>query len=97
MCALGMLAYAASALAEEAKFTYTGAEQQFIVPAGVFSVNIVAIGSEGESSSSGSPGGVGAVVSGTLPVTPEQVPYGVCSCLLPPAPPRRPSRWSPRP
>ena len=71
-CGLGLLG-AGSALAEEAKFGYTGAEQTFVVPAGVTSVQVVAIGSEGGTVTNAALGGVGAVVRGELSVTPEEV------------------------
>ena len=67
---------AGSALAVEAKFGYTGAEQEFTVPAGVTSVHVVAIGGAGgaafrfSSSLERALGGRGAVVSGDLSVTP---------------------------
>jgi hypothetical protein len=62
-------------LAEEAKFTFTGAEQEFKVPAGVTSVEVEAVGSEGGTVADAAPGGVGAIVTGKLAVTPEQVLY----------------------
>jgi hypothetical protein len=76
VCAVGLLAGADSALAEEAKFTYTGKEQEFKVPAGVTSIEVVAVGSQGESAAGlGGAGGVGAIVAGKLPVKPEQALY----------------------
>jgi hypothetical protein len=76
ICAVGLLAGAGSALAEEAKFTYTGKEQEFEVPAGVTSIEVVAVGSQGESAAGlGGAGGVGAIVAGKLPVKPEQALY----------------------
>jgi len=76
VCAVGLLAGAGSALAEEAKFAYTGKEQEFKVPPGVTSVNVVAVGSHGESAAAlGGAGGVGAIVSGKLSVKPDQVLY----------------------
>jgi hypothetical protein len=70
---LGLLG-AGSALAESKEFKYTGAEQEFKVPAGVTSVHVVAVGSHGGPSLAPVLG-LGAVVSGTLSVTPEQVLY----------------------
>ncbi len=66
-----------SASAETAVFKYTGAEQKFKVPAGVTSVQVEAVGSGGGTAGSEHPvhGGVGAVVSGDLAVTPGQVLY----------------------
>ena len=76
VCAVGLLAGVGSALAEEAKFTYTGKEQEFEVPAGVTSVEVVAVGSQGESAAGlGGAGGVGAIVAGKLTVKPEQALY----------------------
>ncbi|HXN39731.1 MAG TPA: choice-of-anchor D domain-containing protein [Solirubrobacteraceae bacterium] len=59
----------------------TGAEQSFMVPAGVNSVRVRAIGAPGETGESFSPfdtaapGGDGAVVVGQLPVTPGEMLY----------------------
>ena len=52
-------------------YASTGAEQTFTVPAGVTSIDVVAQGAAGSTAhfSPDSPGGEGAVVSGTLPVT----------------------------
>ena len=54
---------------------YTGNEQEFKVPAGVTSVHVVAIGSEGEEGFVGVSGGLGGLASGDLTVKPEQVLY----------------------
>jgi hypothetical protein len=70
---VGLLAGAGSALAETKTFNFTGSEQEFKVPAGVTSVEAVAVGSQGESAEEA--GGVGAIVTGKLPVTPGQVLY----------------------
>jgi hypothetical protein len=75
VCALGLLAGAGSALAATKTFTYTGKEQEFKVPAGVTSIEVVAVGSEGGTARYGAAGGVGAIVTGDLPVKPEQVLY----------------------
>jgi hypothetical protein len=75
VCAVGLLAGPGSALAETKTFTYTGKEQEFKVPAGVTSLEVVAIGSEGGTATGAAQGGVGAVVSGKLTVKPEQVLY----------------------
>ena len=69
-----LLACAAPAAADTATFNFTGAEQSFAVPAGVFSVDVTAIGGHG-ADRSGVTGGRGASVSGTLPVRPGQVLY----------------------
>ncbi|HEY2632580.1 MAG TPA: hypothetical protein VGI26_09415 [Solirubrobacteraceae bacterium] len=62
-------------------FSSTGAEQSFVVPAGVTRVRVRAIGAAGETAFSASPfqtaapGGSGAVVAGGLPVTPGETLY----------------------
>jgi hypothetical protein len=62
-------------------FTSTGAEQSFVVPTGVTSVHVRAVGAAGETALSDSPfqgpapGGAGALVSGSLPVTPGETLY----------------------
>jgi hypothetical protein len=66
-----VLAGAGSALAETKAFAYTGKEQEFKVPAGVTSVNVVAVGSQGGGTSRTGAGGAGAIVTGELSVTPE--------------------------
>jgi hypothetical protein len=53
-------------------YAYTGGEQQFAVPAGVSSVHVTATGAPGAAAGytdSGGAGGLGAVVSGDVPVT----------------------------
>jgi len=71
--ALGLLG-APSALAEEAKFSYTGAEQEFKVPAGVTSVNVLAVGAKGLNFSS-TPVGLGARVQGSIAVAPGHTSF----------------------
>jgi hypothetical protein len=67
---------AGGALASITKtFSSTGKEQEFKVPAGVTSVEVVAIGAGGGEPSAVSPSGRGAVVSGTLVVTPGETLY----------------------
>ncbi|MGA7704853.1 MAG: glycine-rich protein [Solirubrobacteraceae bacterium] len=62
-------------------FNSTGAEQSFVVPAGVTSVRVRAIGESGEAGQidspdqTAAPGGAGAVVAGFLPVTPGETLY----------------------
>ena len=63
-------------------FVSTGSEQQFVVPPGVFSIGVSAVGGKGgagaTNSGSGGTGGAGAfgaVVIGQLAVTPGQVLY----------------------
>jgi uncharacterized repeat protein (TIGR01451 family) len=81
VCGAGLLAGAGSALAETKEFKYTGTEQQFKVPAGVTSVQVMAIGGAGGSgltapaSAPGGAGGLGAVVSGSLGVTAGETLY----------------------
>jgi len=53
-------------------FSYTGAMQTFVVPAGVTSVNIDAFGAQGATANIGGTGGLGARAQGTLSVTPGQ-------------------------
>jgi uncharacterized repeat protein (TIGR01451 family) len=49
-------------------YAYTGAEQDFTVPAGVTAVTITAVGAPGGGSSDGAAGGNGAVVKATVPL-----------------------------
>ncbi len=67
-----LLACAAPAAADTATFNFTGAEQSFTVPAGVSSVDVIAIGGHG-ADRLGVSGGRGASVSGTVAVLPGQV------------------------
>ncbi len=55
-------------------FNYTGAVQQFVVPAGVSSLRVQAIGANG-GNAGGVNGGIGASVSGTIAVTPNRTLY----------------------
>ena len=73
--AVGVTPAQAAELADTSQtFTYTGAEQSFTVPAGVYQLNVTAIGAGGSSGhDSGGAGGVGAQVSGTMTVTPNSV------------------------
>ena len=78
--AAGSASAAATAKVTET-FASTGAEQSFVVPAGVTSVRVRAVGAAGEMAlSSGffqgpAPGGAGALVAGSLPVTPGEILY----------------------
>ncbi len=81
---LGGLGFSASAFAETVTFSYTGKQQEFVVPAGVTSVDVVATGAAGEAAENsnvdgtelpGGKGGLGAVVSGELTVTPKSILY----------------------
>src|SRR5262245_50860907 len=71
-CVVG-LSWPVSAAAGTVSFSSTGGEQTFVVPAGVSSVDVVAVGGSGAAASS--TGGRGATVTGTLSVTPAQVLY----------------------
>jgi hypothetical protein len=68
---------AAPADAVTTTFPYTGAQQKFVVPAGVTSVHVLAVGGAGGSGfgPGGGAGGRPAEVSGDLEVFPEQVLY----------------------
>ncbi len=76
---LASSAFAASKVTET--FSSTGAEQSFVVPAGVTSVRVRAVGEAGEAGVADSPfvgaaaGGAGAAVTGSLPVTPGETLY----------------------
>ncbi len=71
-----LVAPGASAQAASASFEYTGAEQTFVVPAGVSSVHVLAVGgSGGEAFTGGGAGGAAAEVGGDLTVTPGETLY----------------------
>jgi len=54
-------------------FNFTGAVQTWVVPAGVTSINIQALGAQGKANAAGvSQGGLGGLASGTLAVTPGE-------------------------
>src|SRR2546430_16304530 len=67
-----------SAGAAVAPFSYTGAEQAFVVPAGFTSVHVVAVGGKG---GNGDPtpttpaGGLGGIATADLPVSPGELLY----------------------
>src|SRR5439155_10057275 len=73
VCALGALIAPAPALALTETFSSTGKEQALVVPAGVYSVDVLAIGGSGAPSAAA--GGTGAHVSGELEVTPGETLY----------------------
>jgi hypothetical protein len=83
--ALAASSFAAGSASASSKvtetFTSSGGEQSFVVPVGVTSVRVRAVGAAGETGLSDSPfqsaasGGSGAVVAGQLPVTPGEVLY----------------------
>jgi hypothetical protein len=82
LVASSLAAGSASAAAKVTEtFTSTGAEQSFVVPAGVTSVRVRAVGGAGETAMAVSPfqgaapGGAGALVAGSLPVTPGETLY----------------------
>jgi hypothetical protein len=57
-------------------YSPTGAEQTFVVPAGVSSVGVVGVGGEGGAgAANGGAGGFGATVTGDVAVTPGEVLY----------------------
>jgi hypothetical protein len=74
LAAAWMAALTASAFAETTteKFTYTGKQQEFVVPTGVTSVHVEAVGAQGgpAAGEQGGAGGRGAVVSGAVNVKP---------------------------
>lgn len=82
-CAVFGLAIATAARAQcpagstTTVFSYTGTEQQFVVPAGVTSVYIDAYGAQGSPglAPAGGAGGLGGRAGGTLAVTPGQTLY----------------------
>jgi hypothetical protein len=73
-CAFLAAAQSAAAAPTVTKFSFTGAEQDFTVPAGVTSMHVVAIGGKGGTGAGNTKtGGFGAVVSADIAVTPGQV------------------------
>ena len=73
---LSLSAGATSAAAETQAFTYTGSEQTFTVPAGVSSIQVVAIGGHGgNGGKGGASGGAAAEVQGELSVKSGTVLY----------------------
>ena len=67
-----------AAHATSTTFSYTGAEQQYTVPARIDAVTIIAVGARGSSYFGGGPGGpagLGASVTATVPVTPGETLY----------------------
>jgi hypothetical protein len=65
----------AQASAASQVFGYVGAQQNFVVPSGVTSVHVVAVGAQGGPSDDGTPGGAAAKATADLPVTSGQVLY----------------------
>jgi len=64
------------AFAATASFTFTGAERTYVVPLGVSSVTIRATGAPGGTGASpGAAGGLGALVTTTVPVSPGETLY----------------------
>jgi Glycine rich protein len=76
LCAVAApLAWAAApAQAITENFAYTGGEQMFVVPTGVYEVQVLAIGGQG-GESNGPAGGEAAEVKGAMDVTPGQTLY----------------------
>lgn len=60
---------------QQVVFNATGAEQSFVVPSGVTSITVVALGGRGGAGINGAPGGSGARVQGVLAVTPGSTLY----------------------
>src|SRR4051812_34661433 len=77
LIAVGLLAAALFVApgAQAADFNPTGVEQTFTVPAGVYSVHVVATGGRGGSPTGGGIGGKAATVTSDLAVTPGEVLY----------------------
>jgi hypothetical protein len=67
---VGVLGFSASAFGESVTFTYAGEQKEFVVPAGVSSIHVVATGAAGASLQGAGGGGKGAVVSGDVSVKP---------------------------
>ncbi len=70
-----LLAAATAARAASATFAYTGAEQSFVVPDAITSVQVLAVGGHGGAGLPGGAGGRAAQVSGVLGVTPGETLY----------------------
>jgi hypothetical protein len=76
--AIGVLATGDTVSAETRRYTYTGAEQTFVVPPAVTAVTVTAVGGRGGSGRTGffstfaPPGGFGGVARASLAVTPGQ-------------------------
>jgi hypothetical protein len=75
LCAGLVAAAPAGATPGQMSFNSTGAEQSYTVPAGVFSVNVQAIGAPGASDDTGNVGGFGGQASGVLSVWPGETLY----------------------
>jgi hypothetical protein len=78
--ALGLARPALGATPTSVPFAFTGAEQQWVVPADVFSIHVVAVGAGGGVANSGgaytvAPAGLGAQATGDLAVTPGTTLY----------------------
>jgi glycine rich protein len=73
---LGGLLWSPAAQADTATYVFTGTEQAFIVPAGVTTVHVVAVGAQGGTGFANPFGGAfGAESSADVPVTPGQLLY----------------------
>ncbi len=75
-CLAAVLSAGAPAFVQAAvteTFPYTGAEQSFVVPAGVVGIHAILIGGSG--GASGEPGGAPVIANGDLPVTPGETLY----------------------
>jgi hypothetical protein len=75
-CLLVIAGPSSASAATVKTFTYTGAAQTFVVPAGVTSIHVVAVGGKGGTGAGNSaPGGFGGVVAADVAVTPGQLLY----------------------
>jgi hypothetical protein len=72
--ALGLPAVASAATPVSQSFTSTG-EQQFVVPPGVSSLQVMLVGGNGAPGSGGFPGGTGATMTATLAVSAGETLY----------------------
>jgi Glycine rich protein len=73
---LGGLLWSPAAQADTATYVFTGTEQAFIVPAGVTTVHVFAVGAQGGTGTADpNAGALGAEASADLPVTPNQLLY----------------------
>jgi hypothetical protein len=75
--ALVLTPVSSSAAAVSTTFTFTGAEQTFVVPAGVTGIHVVAIGGTGQAGvvAGGAAGGAAATVGADVAVTPGATLY----------------------
>ncbi|MGB4844515.1 MAG: M36 family metallopeptidase, partial [Ferruginibacter sp.] len=67
--------YGSGGIQQTQNFSYTGAVQTWVVPAGVTSINVKTWGAQGNSNAGSILGGLGGYAEGTLAVTPGQTLY----------------------